>query len=479
MRCLDGGTGCGRRAAAGDARAAARACACARRRGARAGSGADRQPLRSDLASDGLRRPVHQRGRRPRAFSALPGSPERSRAQRRAVRARGSERRVAVPRHRRPRGLPRSEIHGQLRARREVHHQGPVGPDSAVLQRGHGDPVREVRRRAGPARCDAAGDSERSGDVVGVHSAVAAVRSHRAARHRDRQLHRHADAADGRQRGVHEHPPSRRAPVGRVVRLFEQRRGRAAVRLAHERPDGQHRVEERSRFAARLVQRQLVQQSRPDARLRQSARIDRLDIRAGRRPDVAVADQFRADGEHDRLHEVSAQDAADGHGVYRVLEQRFAAAAVHDQLRAAAADAAARRHAGRSARRLGEPGYRLAAAERLAAQREAAHLQLRQPDARDVHPAVRVVRHVGQHVHDGRSAVVRAQPPELRRGRHVQRPRARRSHVRLHAQQRRLRRADLRQHRRERRLRVRRCRRHVVDDVPGAGTNTATASGLR
>ena len=69
---------------------------------------------------------------------------------------------------------------------------------------------------------------------------------------------------------------------------------------------------------------------------------------------------------------------------YGVLEQRRAAAALHDQLGAAADRAAPREHRGGSARLLDQPEPHLAPVDRLAVQRARAQLHLQQPHARDV-----------------------------------------------------------------------------------------------
>ena len=85
---------------------------------------------------------------------------------------------------------------GQLRADRPLRDLGPVGRDPAVLQRRYEDAVHAASDEpAAPRRCDAARDSERPGaHAVGVPADRLAVRSARAARHRQRQPRRDADA---------------------------------------------------------------------------------------------------------------------------------------------------------------------------------------------------------------------------------------------------------------------------------------------
>ena len=183
------------------------------------------------------RRPLQQRRRRSGALAALPGSRgRRCSSPRRATRAKDPTERWRFRAAADNVGWRDQRFFARLRADRPLRRVGPVGSDSAVLQRRHAHAVHDVGRRAGARRCDAARDPERTGRHLTAYVPLAhAVRPARAARHRPRQLRRHADAAarpDGR---VHDDAARRRAAVGRQLRLQQRRRGGAALRLADER----------------------------------------------------------------------------------------------------------------------------------------------------------------------------------------------------------------------------------------------------
>ena len=91
------------------------------------------------------------------------------------------------------------------------------------------------------------------------------------------------------------------------------------------------------------------------ARLGQPAAHRRRGRLAGTRPHVAVALELGADDQLRRLHQAGAQDADHRVLLLRPVEQRRAAAAVHDQFGAADDCTAARQRGCRSARVLDEP----------------------------------------------------------------------------------------------------------------------------
>ncbi len=243
-----------------------------------------------------------------------------------------------------------------------------------------------------PRRRDAARDPERAGQSQRLRPDRAAVRSARAARHRARRRRRHADAEARRHGQLHHAEARRRAAVGRQLRLQQRRRGAAALRLAGQRLHDRHRVDEHEEHAARRLQRIVVRQSRRPARLGQPAAPRRRVGRAGTRPHVAVAVELGADDQLRRLHQAGAQDAGHRLLLLRPVEQRRAAAAVHDQFGAGADCAAARQRRRRSARVLDEPEPDVAPHHRLAVRRALPQLHLRQSHAGDEHHAVRHLR---------------------------------------------------------------------------------------
>ena len=99
---------------------------------------------------------------------------------------------------------------------------------------------------------------------------------------------------------------SRRAAVGRELRVQQRRRGGAAVRLADERLHRRRGMDEHPEHAARRLRRLVVRQSRRHARLGQPAAPRRLDERARARPDGAVAVELGADRQRRRLHQAGA-----------------------------------------------------------------------------------------------------------------------------------------------------------------------------
>ena len=119
-----------------------------------------------------------------------------------------------------------------------------------------------------------------------------------------------------------------------------------------------------------------------------------------------------------RLREVRAPDAAHRLARVRLGEQRRAAAAVHDQQRAAAVRAAARdaEAAAHDGRHEHQPG--VAPGQRLAVQHAVPPLRLQQRHARDRDPPVHQLRHVGRRARPAVRAV-RARPQHVRCRRHV------------------------------------------------------------
>jgi hypothetical protein len=170
-----------------------------------------------------------------------------------------------------------------------------------------------------------------------------------------RRRRRDADAEARRHGQLHDAEARRRAAVGRQLRLQQRRRGAAALRLADQRLHHRHRVDEHAQHAARRLQRIVVRQPRDRRCLGQPAAPRRRVGRAGPRPHVAVAVELGADDQRRRLHQAGAQDAGHRLLLLRPVEQRRAAAAVHDQFGAAPDRAAARQRRGRGARLLDQP----------------------------------------------------------------------------------------------------------------------------
>ena len=227
--------------------------------------------------------------------------------------------------------------------------------------------------------------------------------------------------------GVHDAAARRRAAVGRQLRVQQRRRGGAAVRLAHQRLHPRRRVDERPQHAARRLQRLVVRQPRRHAGLGQPAAARRLDERAGPRPDGAVAVELGADRQRRRLHEVRAAHAAHRLRLVRLLEQRRAAAAVHDQLGAAAARAAAR-HARRPRR---ASSRRTSISCRVRRPTGASAPALRHYDYDNQTPHTAIPQFINYDtsvtdVDDRRARALRAQPHDVRRRRDLDRA-ARRS----------------------------------------------------
>ena len=343
------------------------------------------QSLRADLARIPHRGPLHERGRRSGALPALPGPARRAAVLELPLLVRQAGRHVGLPRARRERRLPRPGVHGELRPDRQAVAQRQLAADSAVLQRRYDDAVYGHRRHAGARRRDAARDPERAGQSQRLRPAGAGVRAARAARHRPCRHGRDAEAEPRRHGQLHDAEAQRRAALGGQLRLQQRRRGGAPLRFARERPHHRHRVDERAQHAACRLQRLLVRQHRADADLGQPAPPRRRGRRAGTRTHVPLAVELGPDHQLRRLHQAGAQDAGDGLLLLRIVEQRRAAAALHDQRGAAADRAAPREHRGGSARLFDQPEPHLAPVDRLAVQRARAQLHLRQPHARHVH----------------------------------------------------------------------------------------------
>ena len=235
-----------------------------------------------------------------------------------------------------------------------------------------------------------AGQSQR------LRPAGAGVRTARAARHRPCRHGRDAEAEPRRQGQLHDAEAQRRAALGGQLRLQQRRRGGAPLRFARERLHHRHRVDERAQHAACRLQRLLVRQHRADADLGQPAPPRRRGRRAGTRTHVPLAVELGPDHQLRRLHQAGAQDAGDWLLLLRIVEQRRAAAALHDQRGAAAVRAAPREHRGGSARLLDQPEPHLAPVDRLAVQRARAQLHLRQPHARHVDHGHGQLRRLGR-----------------------------------------------------------------------------------
>ena len=342
------------------------------------------------------RRPRHERRRRPGALPALPGPARRAAVLELPLLVRQAGRHVGLPRARRERRLPRPGVLRELRPDRQAVAHRQLAADPAVLQRRYDDAVYGHRRHAGARRRDAARDPERrSGQAQRLRPAGAGVRTARAARHRPCRHGRDAEAEPRRHGQLHDAEAQRRAALGGQLRLQQRRRGGAPLRFARERPHHRHRVDERAQHAACRLQRLLVRQHRADADLGQPAPPRRRVRRAGTRTHVPLAVELGPDHQLRRLHQAGAQDAGDRLLLLRIVEQRRAAAALHDQLGAAADRAAPREHRGGSARLLDQPEPHLAPVDRLAVQRARAQLHLRQPHAGDVHHGHGQLRRLG------------------------------------------------------------------------------------
>ena len=189
---------------------------------------------------------------------------------------------LAVPGRRRQRRLARSAVFRRLRAHRALRHLRAVGRDPAVLQRRHQDAVHDgpdsplvlddATQRAiqnGQATLSALRpDRARSSTCAsGATSATSTC-----SRRRPEQIDVKAAFTTTRH--------TRRAALGRQLRIQQRRRGRAALRLAHERLHARRRVDQQPQHAARGVQRLVVRQSRRHAGLGQPAAARRLDERA-------------------------------------------------------------------------------------------------------------------------------------------------------------------------------------------------------
>ena len=355
------------------------------------------QSLRADLARIPHRRPLHERGRRSGALPALPGPARRAAVLELPLLVRQAGRHVGLPRARRERRLPRPGVHGELRPDRQAVAQRQLAADSAVLQRRYDDAVYGHRRHAGARRRDAARDPERRRRISTPTSRWRRVRAARAARHRPCRHGRDAEAEPRRHGQLHDAEAQRRAALGGQLRLQQRRRGGAPLRFARERLHHRHRVDERAQHAACRLQRLLVRQHRADADLGQPAPPRRQRrTTAGTRTHVPLAVELGPDHQLRRLHQAGAQDAGDGLLLLRTVEQRRAAAALHDQLGAAAVRAAPRDHRRGSARLLDQPEPHLAPVDRLAVQRARAQLHLRQPHARDVDHGHDQLRRLGR-----------------------------------------------------------------------------------
>ena len=125
-------------------------------------------------------------------------------------------------------------------------------------------------------------------------------------------------------------------------------------------------------------------------------RLDDASGAPGTRTHVPLAVELGPDHQLRRLHQAGAQDAGDWLLLLRIVEQRRAAAALHDQRGAAADRAAPRDHRGGSARLLDQPEPHLAPVDRLAVQRARAQLHLRQPHAGDVDHGHGQLRRLGR-----------------------------------------------------------------------------------
>ena len=277
---------------------------------------------------------------------------------------------------------------------------GTVGSDSAVLQRRHQHAVHAGARRepAGARRRHAARDPERAGRISTPTCPIATQFD----LHERRDIgtvsgHRDADAADRHQGGVHDDAAHGRAAVGRELRLQQRRRGGAALRLAHERLHRRRRVDERA--AAWCAWRTTARGSTTSTtRSSGTARCASTTRRA--RPGRGRMALWPSN---------SAQTFSVGG--YTKLARRtqltgfmsFGSWSNDEPLQpftinptAAAARAAAGHDRRPRPRLLDEPQPGVAAGDRLAVQRPAAPLRLRQRDAAGRHPAVHQLRHVGR-----------------------------------------------------------------------------------
>ena len=135
---------------------------------------------------------------------------------------------------------------------------------------------------------------------------------------------------------------------------------------------------------------------------------------------------------------------------------------------AAAAHAAARQHAGRSARLFDEHQFRLSSDDRLAYQRPPAALRLQQRKRAHGDSGIHQLRHVRHGVVDRRARAVRALAHDVRCRCHLDRAHAARCDRRLYAEQQQPRLPHVRRHRRGCAPADGRCGGDPVGHVPGA-----------
>ena len=266
------------------------------------------------------------------------------------------------------------------------------------------------------------------------------------------QPRRDADAAARRDGGVHDDAARGRVAVGRQLRIQQRRRGGAAVRLAHERLHRRHRVDERpatccaSATTARGSTTSTTRWSGTarsgwtTRRARPAADAWRCGRRIRRRPSAPPATRSSRIARSSRVRLV------------RILEQRRAAAAVHDQPDAAA-DRAAAGTTPRPRRMSFRPTSNLVSRPLTigSSARALRRIRLQQPDRRTT-PIPQFINYDTsvKDVVDWRAGAVRAQPHDVRCGRDVERPPAAGADRGLYAQQHRPRLPHLREHGRER-----------------------------
>ena len=214
--------------------------------------------------------------------------------------------------------------------------------DPAVLQRRYARrPTPALGEHAGARRRDAARDPERAGESLGVRADRAAVRSPGAARHRQRELPGHADAAARREGVVHDQRGTcGELPWGASFGFSND----VEVALPYDSRTNDFTLGAEwtnSRNMLRVAYDGSWFDNLDDTLVWDSPlRLDDSTSAPGPRADGALAVELGADRERRRLHQVRAAHAAHRLRLVRVLEQRRAAAAVHHQHDAAAARAA-------------------------------------------------------------------------------------------------------------------------------------------
>ena len=372
----------------------------------------------TDLAPVPNRRPGQQHRRRPGAIPALSGRPRRRALHRRAVRARTIPAATGCFTSTADNvGYRDQRYLGDVSAHRPFRRLRPVGRDSAVLQRRHEDAVHG--RRA--ARCvldDATQRAIQSGPGEAQSSYVPIAPQFDLRERRDigtRRPHSDTDAESRHHGELHDHTahaascPGAGRSASRTTSRCRCRttRGPTSSRSAPNGPTAATCCASATTARGSTI---WTTRSSGTARFGWTTR----PSAPGRGRMALWPTNSAQTDQRGGYTEVRAPHAAHRLRVVRLLEQQPAAAAVHDQLRAAADRAAegdgARPRPTSSRRNL---NLRHASGDRVAVQRTVPRLQLQQRDAADRHHRSTSAydTSVGTVV-DRRAGALRAQPDE-------------------------------------------------------------------